>query len=108
MTAVDLRPGVIRYESALWETTALALHAGGQAVLVDPCISAPEIAAIAADSAERGLEVRGLLITHSDWDHVCGIASFPDVPAIMSTEPERASRAGRPPSRSCARARPRA
>ena len=84
MTAVDLRPGVIRYESALWETTALALHAGGEAVLVDPCISAPEIAAIAADVADRGLTVRGLLITHGDWDHVCGISAFPGVPAIMS------------------------
>ena len=77
VTAVDLRPGVIRYESALWETTALALHAGGEAVLVDPCISAAEIAAIAADMADRGLAVRGLLITHSDWDHVCGISAFP-------------------------------
>ena len=75
---------MIRYESALWETTALALHARGEAVLVDPCISAPEIAAIAADVAERGLELRGLLITHADWDHVCGISAFPDVPAIMS------------------------
>ena len=84
MTAVDLRPGVIRYESALWETTALALHADGQAVLVDPCISAAEIAAIAADVAARGLEVSALLITHSDWDHVCGISAFPGVPAIMS------------------------
>jgi hydroxyacylglutathione hydrolase len=85
VTAVDLRPGVIRYESALWETTALALHADGQAVLVDPCISAPEVAAIAADVAARGLEVRGLLITHADWDHVCGISAFPGVPAIMSS-----------------------
>lgn len=84
MTAVDLRPGVIRYESALWETTALALHAGSEAVLVDPGISAPEIAAIAADVAARGLTVRGLLITHGDWDHVCGISAFPGVPAIMS------------------------
>jgi hydroxyacylglutathione hydrolase len=84
VTAVDLGPGVIRYESALWETTALALHAGGEAVLVDPGISAPEIAAIAADVAERGLEVRALLITHADWDHVCGISAFPGVPAIMS------------------------
>jgi glyoxylase-like metal-dependent hydrolase (beta-lactamase superfamily II) len=75
---------VIRYESALWETTALAMHAGGEAVLVDPGVSAPEIAAIAADVAARGLEVRGLLITHADWDHVCGISAFPGVPAIMS------------------------
>jgi glyoxylase-like metal-dependent hydrolase (beta-lactamase superfamily II) len=84
VTAVDLRPGVIRYESALWETTALALHAGGEAVLLDPCISVAEIDAIKADMSDRGLAVRGLLITHSDWDHVCGISAFPGVPAIMS------------------------
>jgi glyoxylase-like metal-dependent hydrolase (beta-lactamase superfamily II) len=84
VTPVDLCPGVIRYESALWQTTALALHADGEAVLVDPCISASEISAIAADVAARGLSVRGLLITHADWDHVCGISAFPDVPTIMS------------------------
>ena len=84
MSAVELRPGLIRYESALWETTALALHADGEAVLVDPCISAPEIAAIAGDVAERGLQVRGVLVTHADWDHVCGLYAFPGVPAIMS------------------------
>ena len=75
---------MIRYESALWETTALVLHVRGEAVLVDPCISAPEISAIAADVAARGLDVRGLLITHADWDHVCGISAFPGAPAIMS------------------------
>ena len=75
---------MIRYESALWETTALALHAGGEAVLVDPCISAPEIAALAADVAARGLTVRAVLVTHADWDHVCGLSAFPGVPAIMS------------------------
>ena len=53
-------------------------------MLVDPGISAPEIAAIADDVAARGLAVRGLLITHADWDHVCGISAFPGVPAIMS------------------------
>ncbi len=84
MTAVELRPGLIRYESALWETTALALHSGGDAVLVDPCISAPELAAIADDVEARGLTVRAVLVTHADWDHVCGLYAFPDVPAIMS------------------------
>jgi glyoxylase-like metal-dependent hydrolase (beta-lactamase superfamily II) len=84
VTVVDLRPGAIRYESALWQTTALALHAGAEAVLVDPCVSAAEITAIARDMAGRGTELRGLLITHADWDHVCGISAFPGVPAIMS------------------------
>jgi hydroxyacylglutathione hydrolase len=84
VTPVDLRPGVIRYESALWQTTALALHAGGEAVLVDPCVSASEIATIADDVSARGLELRALLVTHADWDHVCGLSAFPGVPAIMS------------------------
>jgi len=84
VTAVELRPGLIRYESALWETTALALHSGGDAVLVDPCISAPELAAIAGDVEARGLTVRAVLVTHADWDHVCGLYAFPEVPAIMS------------------------
>jgi hydroxyacylglutathione hydrolase len=84
VTASEPRPGVIRYESALWQTTALALHAGGEAVIVDPGVSAPEIAAIGSDIAARGLALRGLLITHADWDHVCGISAFPGVPAIMS------------------------
>ena len=69
MTAVDLRPGVIRYESALWETTALALHAGGEAVLVDPCVSAPEI----ADQRLRNFTIVGLdlkLLGRTLQDHL--------------------------------------
>ena len=92
VTAVELRPGVIRYESALWETTALALYADGEAVLVDPCISAPEIAAIAGDVAARGLEVRGVLVTHADWDHVCGLYAFPGVPGDHEPRRGRAHR----------------
>ncbi len=28
--------------------------------------------------------MRAVLVTHADWDHVCGLYAFPGVPAIMS------------------------
>jgi glyoxylase-like metal-dependent hydrolase (beta-lactamase superfamily II) len=73
-----------RYESALWETSSLLLAADGEAVLVDPAISADEVDRIAARAAELGVRVTHVLATHADWDHVCGIAAFPDAVATMS------------------------
>jgi glyoxylase-like metal-dependent hydrolase (beta-lactamase superfamily II) len=73
-----------RFESALWETSSLLLAKGEEAVLVDPAVSAAEVARIAARARELGVEVGHVLATHADWDHVCGIAAFPDAVATMS------------------------
>lgn len=97
-----------RFESALWETSSLLLAAGGEAVLVDPGVSADEVARIAARAGELGAQVTHVLATHADWDHVCGIAAFPDAAATMgaaaaarlraraaeATVAERAARSG--------------
>lgn len=72
-----------RFESALWQTTSLLLVADGEAVVVDPCISADEVARIAGRAATLGARVTHVLVTHADWDHVCGIAAFPDAVATM-------------------------
>lgn len=72
-----------RFESALWQTSSLLLVAGREAVLVDPCISADEVARIASRASELGASVTHVLVTHADWDHVCGIAAFPDAVATM-------------------------
>ena len=72
-----------RFESALWQTTSLLLVADGEAVVVDPCISADEVARIADRAATLGARVTHVLATHADWDHVCGIAAFPDAIATM-------------------------
>ncbi|HVS85461.1 MAG TPA: MBL fold metallo-hydrolase [Gaiellaceae bacterium] len=72
-----------RFESALWQTSSLLLAADGEAVLVDPAITREEVARIAARAAELGLRVTAVLATHADWDHVCGIAAFPDAEAAM-------------------------
>lgn len=73
-----------RFESALWQTSSLLLAGGGQAVLVDPAVSVEEVARIAARAGELGVRVTQVLVTHADWDHVCGIAAFPDAVATMS------------------------
>jgi hydroxyacylglutathione hydrolase len=72
-----------RFESALWQTSSLLLVADGEAVVVDPCISADEVARIARRAAALGARVTHLLVTHADWDHVCGIAAFPEAVAAM-------------------------
>lgn len=72
-----------RYESVLWETSSLLLAARGEAVLVDPGISAEEVAGVRDRASELGVRVTHVLATHADWDHVCGIAAFPDAVAMM-------------------------
>jgi glyoxylase-like metal-dependent hydrolase (beta-lactamase superfamily II) len=78
------RISVERFESALWETASLLLAGGDEAVLIDPAVSAQEVARIAARVRELGVRVTHVLATHADWDHVSGIAAFPDAAATMS------------------------
>jgi glyoxylase-like metal-dependent hydrolase (beta-lactamase superfamily II) len=74
---------VVRLESALWRTTSLLLVANEEAVAIDPGVSRAEVAAIEAGARACGAEVTHVLATHADWDHVCGIAAFPDAVAAM-------------------------
>jgi glyoxylase-like metal-dependent hydrolase (beta-lactamase superfamily II) len=75
---------VERFESALWATTSLLLVSGAEGIAVDPCITTEEVQQIAARAAEMDSRVAHVLATHADWDHVCGIAAFPDAIAAMS------------------------
>jgi glyoxylase-like metal-dependent hydrolase (beta-lactamase superfamily II) len=72
-----------RFESALWQTTSLLLVADDEAVVIDPCISSDEVARIADRAASLGARVTHVLVTHADWDHVCGIGAFPGAVATM-------------------------
>ena len=71
-----------RFESTLWRTSSLLLVCGDEAVAVDPAVSADEVTAIAARADELGARVTHVLVTHADWDHVCGIAAFPDAAVV--------------------------
>jgi hydroxyacylglutathione hydrolase len=80
------RPGWERFEGFLWKTTSLLVFAHGESLAVDPAISADEVAAIGRRGQELGAPVRHVLITHGDWDHVCGIGGFPDADVAMGEE----------------------
>jgi hydroxyacylglutathione hydrolase len=87
---------VERFESAWWETSSLALVDAGDAVLLDPCISREEVARIAARADELGTQVVAVLATHADWDHVCGIAAFPEAEAAMGERTAELVASGKP------------
>jgi glyoxylase-like metal-dependent hydrolase (beta-lactamase superfamily II) len=75
-----------RFEAFLWETTSLLVVGDGESLVVDPAITADEVAAITGRARELGAPVAHVLITHGDWDHVCGIAGFPDAVVAMGEE----------------------
>jgi glyoxylase-like metal-dependent hydrolase (beta-lactamase superfamily II) len=58
----------------------------GESLVVDPAIRNDEVAAIGRRAQELGAPVRHVLITHGDWDHVCGIGAFPDAVVSMGEE----------------------
>jgi hydroxyacylglutathione hydrolase len=87
---------VERFESALWQTASLLLVADGEAVVVDPCISSEEVAVIAARAQALDAPVSHILTTHADWDHLCGIAAFPDAVAAMGERSAEAVASGAP------------
>ena len=79
-------PGWERFEAFLWRTSSLLVVAEGESLVVDPAISAEEVAGIDRRALELGAPVRQVLITHGDWDHVCGIGGFPDAVVAMGEE----------------------
>ena len=87
---------VERFESALWQTASLLFVADGESVAVDPCISTEEVAAIDRRAQALGSPVTHVLATHADWDHVCGIAAFPDAVAAMGERSAEAVASGTP------------
>jgi hydroxyacylglutathione hydrolase len=87
---------VERFESALWQTSSLLLVADGEAVVIDPCISSTEVALIDARARALGARITHVLATHADWDHVCGIAAFPDAEASMGELTAQVIESGKP------------
>jgi glyoxylase-like metal-dependent hydrolase (beta-lactamase superfamily II) len=79
-------PAWERFEASLWSTTSLLVVAERESLVVDPAISADEVAGIDRRARELDAPVRHVLITHGDWDHVCGIGAFPDATAVMGEE----------------------
>jgi glyoxylase-like metal-dependent hydrolase (beta-lactamase superfamily II) len=89
----DLGGGVWRFQAPLWQTNTVLAVAGGDALVCDPAWEPAEIDAVAAAARRPGGPVH-LLVTHSDYDHVCGIGSFPGATVVAGEETAEAIRSG--------------
>jgi glyoxylase-like metal-dependent hydrolase (beta-lactamase superfamily II) len=80
MRAVSVHRDALVVTSRLWQTNAVALRAGGEAVLIDSPYFPDELEALPALLAQAGFEPDGLLATHGDFDHLLGKVAFPSLP----------------------------
>jgi glyoxylase-like metal-dependent hydrolase (beta-lactamase superfamily II) len=63
--------------SALWQTNAVAIRSGSEAMLIDSPIFPDELEMLPEMLRQSGFEPAGLLATHGDWDHLLGRLAFP-------------------------------
>src|SRR4051812_41670420 len=77
MRAVSLHPGALVLTSRMWQTSALALRAGDETMLVDSPYFPDELDALPNLLAQAGFEVDALLATHGDFDHLLARLAFP-------------------------------
>jgi glyoxylase-like metal-dependent hydrolase (beta-lactamase superfamily II) len=77
MRAVSVHRDALVLTSRMWQTTATALRAGGEAALIDSPYFPDELEALPGLLAGAGFEPDGLLATHADFDHLLGRLAFP-------------------------------
>ncbi len=82
----DLGGGVWSFQTPLWQTNSLLAVADGEALLCDPALTPAELDAIGAEVRRRVGKAHYLLVTHADYDHVCGIPSFPEAEVVAGVE----------------------
>jgi glyoxylase-like metal-dependent hydrolase (beta-lactamase superfamily II) len=91
---VDLGGGVRQYQTALWQTNAVLVGAGRDTLLCDPSWEPAEIADLrqAAERDDHGATY--IAVTHADYDHTCGIGSFPGATVVAGAETAERIRSG--------------
>jgi glyoxylase-like metal-dependent hydrolase (beta-lactamase superfamily II) len=77
MRAVSVDPDAIVVTSLFWQTTATAIRAGEEAMLVDSPYFPDELELLPTVLKQAGFEPAALLATHGDFDHLLGRAAFP-------------------------------
>lgn len=100
MRAVSIHTDALVLTSRIWQTNAVALRAGSEAMLVDSPYLPDELALLPAVLDQSGFKVDALLATHADFDHLLGRLAFPGLalgvgePSMLRirTEPGAAQR----------------
>ena len=77
MRAVGVHPDAIVVTSRIWQTTATAIRAGEESMVIDSPYFPDELELLPTLLRQAGFEPSGLLCTHADWDHLLGRLAFP-------------------------------
>jgi glyoxylase-like metal-dependent hydrolase (beta-lactamase superfamily II) len=77
MRAVSVHADALVLTSRIWSTTATALRAGEEAMLVDSPFLPDELELLPEVLTQAGFEPDALLATHADFDHLLGRLAFP-------------------------------
>jgi glyoxylase-like metal-dependent hydrolase (beta-lactamase superfamily II) len=93
LRAVSISPDALVVTSGFWQTNAVALRGGGEAMLIDSPYLPDELDALPRLLAGAGFEPDGLLATHADFDHLLGRLAFPGMTlGLAETSVERLHR----------------
>ena len=94
----EIAPGVLVATGVLYTTTTTVVAGpdgsgpDGSCLVIDPAVTAAEIAGLAAALAARGLRPVLGWSTHPHWDHVLWHASLGDVPRYATPAAVAAAR----------------
>jgi glyoxylase-like metal-dependent hydrolase (beta-lactamase superfamily II) len=77
MRTVAVHRDAIVITSLMWQTNAVALRAGDEAMLIDSPYYPEELEALSGLLAGAGFEPVALIATHADFDHLLGRVAFP-------------------------------
>jgi glyoxylase-like metal-dependent hydrolase (beta-lactamase superfamily II) len=86
LRAVSAHRDALVITSRLWQTNAVALRRGDEAMLIDSPYFPDELEALPGLLASAGFEPDALIATHADYDHVLGRLAFPEL-ALGMGEP---------------------
>jgi glyoxylase-like metal-dependent hydrolase (beta-lactamase superfamily II) len=77
LRVVSVHRDALVVTSRIWQTNAVALRAGEEAMLVDSPYFPDELEALPGLLAGAGFEPDALIATHADFDHLLGRLAFP-------------------------------
>jgi glyoxylase-like metal-dependent hydrolase (beta-lactamase superfamily II) len=79
LRAVSVHADAIVVTSLMWQTTATAVRAGEETMLIDSPYFPEELELLPTVLEGSGFRPSALLATHGDFDHVLGRLAFPDL-----------------------------
>jgi glyoxylase-like metal-dependent hydrolase (beta-lactamase superfamily II) len=79
MRAVAVHPDVVVVTSRLWQTNAVAIRNGDEALLIDSPYFPDELELLPRLLGQAEFVPNGLLVTHGDYDHLLGRLAFPQL-----------------------------